>query len=427
MIECGSNDHFIKHAHLPQSILAARVVWGRWEMDIFKVMVDVELCPGCCDGPCGWTATSNDCDSLPTPGLMEMVFHPYFLRLDGWSASLDECSSQRIVLGDYGDYSNGTLIHSGNIFEDMRTLGIDATDSAYCPVVSRIFGYERFISHENDQDDLVVAYHDQEKYLALCQPKGLSLPANKWFVLLLKALSTRLSGKHLVITVIQCSDFYGVDDNGERRESGEDSASDRGSHFAEPRILTPLYTVASPQVWRRELLSLQRWDQFSKIREHFYALVNMHQSTGPETRHKSAIRQKKDGMVKFFSDMFGLQHLRSYVGKITFFERLPWMMETDSPREDFVETAEEHGLLVRLFKGIRQSNAVQDPRLEVVLPLLRKRCQTLGAKDDAPHRYADEKQKVKRELESISQTLSAGLLNHTGSTFCSPCLEHVQS
>ncbi|KAI6013896.1 heterokaryon incompatibility protein-domain-containing protein [Pisolithus marmoratus] len=51
------NVHFVKHAHLPRSILAARVVWGKWEMNNLRVMVDVTQCPGCCDGPCAWTVT----------------------------------------------------------------------------------------------------------------------------------------------------------------------------------------------------------------------------------------------------------------------------------------------------------------------------------------------------------------------------------
>ncbi|KAI6145870.1 hypothetical protein BKA82DRAFT_768560 [Pisolithus tinctorius] len=80
-------------------------------------------------------------------------------------------------------------------------------------------------------------------------------------------------------------------------------------------------------------------------------------------------------------------------------------------------TALEHRLLARLFKGRRQSNGAQDPRLEVVLPLLGERCRTLYAKYDAPRRYADEMQKVTRELESISQTLSADLVKYIGITF----------
>ncbi|KAI6145874.1 hypothetical protein BKA82DRAFT_1003978 [Pisolithus tinctorius] len=121
--------------------------------------------------------------------------------------------------------------------------------------------------------------------------------------------------------------------------------------------------------------------------------------------------------------MFGLQLLRNYVGKITFFERLPWIMETDSPSEVIVSSTEEHGLLAHLFQGRRQSNAAQGPRLEVVLPLLRKRCKTLRAEDGALHRGGNEKQKVEPVLESVSQTLSASLLHHVEATLCDVYLE----
>ncbi|KIN94207.1 hypothetical protein M404DRAFT_1008505 [Pisolithus tinctorius Marx 270] len=137
--------------------------------------------------------------------------------MDGWWAWVDECSDQRIALGDYGDYFNGTFLCTGNIYEDMRTLGIDTMDSAYCPVVSRKYDHERPMKNG---DDLTVAHHDKGKHLALHQSKGVSVPANERFVLLLKALSTRAAGKHLVIMVIEFSDFYRVDNNGERRDSG---------------------------------------------------------------------------------------------------------------------------------------------------------------------------------------------------------------
>ncbi|KAI6145910.1 heterokaryon incompatibility protein-domain-containing protein [Pisolithus tinctorius] len=94
--ERRGNDHFIKHAHLPQSIWAARVVWGRWEKGDFRIMVDVEQCPGCCDGPHGWATTLNHCHGPQTPGLMHIGVHPYSLRLDGWEVELDESSDQRI-------------------------------------------------------------------------------------------------------------------------------------------------------------------------------------------------------------------------------------------------------------------------------------------------------------------------------------------
>ncbi|KAI6160361.1 hypothetical protein EDD17DRAFT_1604922 [Pisolithus thermaeus] len=214
------NDYFVKHAHLPRSIWAARVVWGRWEMDNFKVMVDVEQCPGCCDEPCGWTTTSNNCGGLGTPGLMNTVYHPYRLRLDGWEVLLGECSGQRITLGDYGDYSDGSFVRTGNIFEDTETLDIDLGDSAYCPVVHRVFNIgPRIILPVPIPNGYTVARHDTHETLLLYQPKGLSLPTNDHLVLLLKAFSMRASGKHLVITVIQCSDCRTLDDYRDQRDS----------------------------------------------------------------------------------------------------------------------------------------------------------------------------------------------------------------
>ncbi|KAI6032473.1 hypothetical protein EDC04DRAFT_2708407 [Pisolithus marmoratus] len=143
---------------------------------------------------------------------MNVAHQLYKLNLDGWLAPLHECSSPGIVLGDYGDYSNGDFKRSGNIFEDMRALDIDSRDPAYRPVVS----------HSTDnQDDLAVAFCDTDKHLALHQPKGLWLPANEDFALLLKALSIRLTGKYLVITIIQCSDFCRVNDDGEQSDSGD--------------------------------------------------------------------------------------------------------------------------------------------------------------------------------------------------------------
>ncbi|KAI5992971.1 heterokaryon incompatibility protein-domain-containing protein [Pisolithus albus] len=90
------NTHFVKHAHLPRSIWAAKVVWGRWEEDNFNVMVDVEQCPGCCDGPWGMTTTLNDRGGLGMPGLMNTVYRPCSLNLDRWLAEVDECSGQSI-------------------------------------------------------------------------------------------------------------------------------------------------------------------------------------------------------------------------------------------------------------------------------------------------------------------------------------------
>lgn len=302
-------DNFIKHAHLPRSILAARVVWGRWESYNFKLMIDVEQCPGCCAGPRSWTATSNDRYGLDMPGLMKTAFHSHRLKVDGWRIWLDQCSGQMIALGDYGDYSNGSFRRDGNIFEDMVTLGIPTTDPAYHPVVSRVsdsgHGWRRLKSQSGPD---VIRFEQPPLY----QPKGLSLPANEHFVLLLKALSTRLAGKHLVTTVIQSLDVHGAGtgDKGKQTEP----ARDHGKHRAKPASLPSLYTLASPQVWRREPVCTHSMEQIRIIREHFYTLLQLHQSSRIKARQRSANRQRIAGSINFFSDMFGLKHLTNYVG-----------------------------------------------------------------------------------------------------------------
>ncbi|KAI6135389.1 heterokaryon incompatibility protein-domain-containing protein [Pisolithus croceorrhizus] len=91
-------NRFVRHAHLPRSIWAARVVWGRWEEDDFTVMVDVVECPGCCDGQCRTTITSHDRYGLTMPGLMTTVSRSYSLELDGQLAWADKCSGQRIAV-----------------------------------------------------------------------------------------------------------------------------------------------------------------------------------------------------------------------------------------------------------------------------------------------------------------------------------------
>ncbi|KAI6142965.1 heterokaryon incompatibility protein-domain-containing protein [Pisolithus tinctorius] len=346
-------DHFIKHAHLPRSTWGVKVAWGRWGTGNFKVMVD------------------HTRRGIDTPGLMHTDCYRYRYKLDGWLTWLDGCFGQRVALGDYGDYSNGNFKCTGNIFEDARTLGVDP--------------YE--LKWSNRADD-PATYCRNGKYVALRQPKGLSLPTNEHLVLLMKSLS--------IPCCRQTFGFHGDDDNGKQGDSGD--PSDSGNHSTEPQVFTLLYTATSPQVWQRKPFFEERRKQFHSIREHFYSLMNMDQSRGPDAGHKSVNRQKTDRTIKFFSDIFGFPLLSNYVGKITFFERLPWMMETNPRSECSVGNVEAHGLQAHLFKGTRQSNAAQDPRLEVMI--------------SAPRRSADEKQKVVREFESFSRTPSAGLLKY---------------
>lgn len=354
---------------------------------------------------------------------MSTVYHPYQLRLDGWQVRLGGCSDQSIALGDYGDYSNGSFVRTGNIFEDAETLGIDLGGSAYCPVVHRIFDFgPRIILPVAIPNGYTVATHDMHETLLLYQPKGFSLPANDHLVLLLKALSTCASGKHLVITVVRCSDFRTLDYDRDQRDSmvgfvhcyTDDNNIEQRNSGDEAEILTPLCIIASPQVWRRgPAASVQKKEQFKNIREHFCILVNMHQPR-TQVRQKSASRHKKRA-IAFFSDMFGLSYLKHYVGEIMFFERLSRVMETASLDKGTVEGDAKlpahppklSFISRNVYRGNRPSNTVQDPRLEAVVPLLLKRCQE----------FRVDSEEMRHELKSISQSLSAGLLVHISTTF----------
>ncbi|KAI6128730.1 hypothetical protein EDD16DRAFT_1547849 [Pisolithus croceorrhizus] len=312
--------NFTKHAHFPQSIWAADVIWGAWDRGNLEVRVDVVRCPGCCVGPREWMATTNNRGGPDMPGLMKMDHYSHELEMGGMRVKLYEFIGKGITLGDYGDFSVGDFKRSGNIFQDAHALGVDTSYSTYQPVASRVSGIW-------NEGNIAVTYCNEENFrLALGQPNGLSLPSNQQLVELLKALSTRLADKQLVITVIQCSGFYRADRMGGRMSSGIDSASGSGT---EPVPLVPLCTIASPQVWRREPACAHRRGQFEYIRKHFLALVNRHQPAGTfHTWYKSANRRLMDEAIKYFSDMFGLEYLKNYVGEITFFKRLPSMAAT---------------------------------------------------------------------------------------------------
>ncbi|KIK19996.1 hypothetical protein PISMIDRAFT_13326 [Pisolithus microcarpus 441] len=431
----------VKHVHLPRSIWAAKVVWGVWGDD-FKVMVDVVDCPGCCDGPYRMTTTLNDPSGLDMPGLMKMVSCSYQLELDKEVTQFDDCSGHQCALGDYGDYSHGNLVRTGNIFEDMRAAGTDREHSIDFSTVFRISS-PRLMAWMLNEDDVVFAYVDSSKrYLALHQPRAFSLPANERVSLLLKVSSARLAGKHLVTAIVRCSDFYMVDEDGKRTNSGDDSAPANGNHSTEARILTPLCIITSPQVWRRELRYERRMERFRSIREHFGAMVDAvhyfttlgHRHTGNEQFDKSASKQKEDAAIEFFLDLFGLKYLENYIGKITFFVRFPSTMETSAVDVQSAGAVEVDGLRARLlklscasslmgynpFRGSRQFTAAEsDPRLQTVLPLLHRRCQTLCAQVDAPRRYAHERRRIEGETKSISQTLGADLFAHIRTAFIS--------
>ncbi|KAI6135394.1 hypothetical protein EV401DRAFT_1882024 [Pisolithus croceorrhizus] len=344
------NDHFSKHAHLPQSIWAARVFWlGLWTGFV------VRIC-------CSWTSGGSALTSVPVDGLQQ--------------------------LGDYGDYFDGIHICTGNIFEDMRVAGIDLKDSTYFPVVS-----------------LVVD-----------------------------------PGKYLVTTTIQCSDFYMVDKDGKLRDSDDGLAPETGNHSTTTGTLTLLCIIARPEwndseVFGSTFAHSCIWCLASSLSDFAYSADHTICSINPrELNRLTDLPQRKDIAIEFFLDLYGLKYLKNYTGNVTFFARFPSMTES-SPLKRMAYKYTQLSCRApiqlwdaNLFKGGRQfTTAESDPRLEAVLPLLHKRCQILGEKYSAPHRYADERRRLESEIKSISQTLGADLLEHIMITFREAYHEHVLS
>ncbi|KAI6161046.1 hypothetical protein EDD17DRAFT_715830 [Pisolithus thermaeus] len=158
----------------------------------------------------------------------------------------------------------------------MKELGINPPDSVYRPVVSCVSGC-RDMPHRIQTQHEIVTTSGFWIPLELHQPKGLSLPSNKESELLLKNFSTRLSGKCLVKTVIECSQVHLVDREGRREALGGG-------------MLTPLCIIATPLAWNNGPASTQRRERFRNIREHFYASANLHHLAGTEAPRKSTVR-----------------------------------------------------------------------------------------------------------------------------------------
>ncbi|KAI6022053.1 glycosyltransferase family 20-domain-containing protein [Pisolithus marmoratus] len=358
-----SREYAPQGVHLPRSIYHARIIRGCSATRIR--VLGAELWPPCT----GW----------------------HELELNGMSAGLEECSGQEIALGDYGDSLDGNFKRCGNIFEDMRELGVDLTDSAYRPVVSRISSREvvrRGLQTRNDVD--VVVTRGAGKDLALHQSKGLSLPNSRKFKRLLRGLSSRVESKRLVRTVVQCSEFYRVDFRGRRVDVK--GALEGGNRSADPGIVTPLCFIADPLTWHKPTSARIR-QQFKGIREHFYTAANLHDVAGTEARHKSAHKQKTSEVIDF-SAIFGLNYLKIFVGEITFFERLPSIMESqlcNEPGEPSVCTEQGNGLPAH----------PANPTF-----LLATRIRYMSGDGLMRYLSRDERRKTRNELKLISQTLS---------------------
>ncbi|KAI6030071.1 hypothetical protein EDC04DRAFT_118980 [Pisolithus marmoratus] len=117
-----SHEYAPRDAHLPRSICHAKIVRGFLVSGYTNVMIDIEQCAGCC-GPHEYASSLRAELWPPWTG-------SHRLELNGISAGLDECSDQAIALGDYGDSLDDNFKRCGNIFKDMRELGVDLNPAA---------------------------------------------------------------------------------------------------------------------------------------------------------------------------------------------------------------------------------------------------------------------------------------------------------
>ncbi|KAI6152678.1 heterokaryon incompatibility protein-domain-containing protein [Pisolithus tinctorius] len=114
---------FIKHAHLPRSIWAARTTWGVWYRGNCTVTIDILVCTGCCRGPLALETSTADWSGIETPGLMRQAVNPsshiYALYMDGTKTHLLHFTGiEDVQLGDYG-HCDPTFKCDGNIFQDL--------------------------------------------------------------------------------------------------------------------------------------------------------------------------------------------------------------------------------------------------------------------------------------------------------------------
>ncbi|KAI6159023.1 hypothetical protein EDD17DRAFT_935279 [Pisolithus thermaeus] len=249
----NSSNSLIKHVHLPRSICGVKIILTRRNNGNHMVTVDIDRCTGCCHSPLEWKTLGNTINELDLPGLMETLHTSYTreLSLDGILVPFYECSS-RTALGDYGDFVADTFERCGNIFEDLQAVAtIDPTDPALRPVEHKVSGVEF-----TKETDVINSCNRVSS-----RPIGLSLPNARHVVSLLKALSTHLKNKCLVVAVIQCAPDS-------RSESGISSRSypalvARGDQ-GEP--ITTFCSIAHPQVWNPNGHGEQRRREFSEIR-----------------------------------------------------------------------------------------------------------------------------------------------------------------
>ncbi|KAI6042322.1 hypothetical protein EDC04DRAFT_2600919 [Pisolithus marmoratus] len=327
------------------------------------------------------------------------------LILDGMVPRLLECVSQKIPLGDYGDWDHisETLTRDGNVFEDLKSLapilGIDPTNSAYCPA-------ER-TTH---------------------------------------ALSARINDKYLVTTVVQCSAYHADYRPHEWIAKVIDHDGSEHSESSEPQNVTVLRDIAKPHSWDRDATDKERREHFKEIKARLLVTTEDGGTLAVGTQDDEATKDALD----FFSNIFGIRCLENFVGDIAFFKNLESISEFKSGDGPLSVAGEEHipdSFGAHRLDGLPQSHntrgdsnepgeaqylrhkvmmmpvslkirrirrwlsaslsntseVAQDPRIEALTTRLLKIIRTDGTPFKPHH-----KRKIKRKAVSISKTLNFG-------------------
>ncbi|KAI6118288.1 hypothetical protein F5141DRAFT_1201674 [Pisolithus sp. B1] len=193
-VQWGLETILINYGHVLSVTNALKI--KRNDRDFTKVITDVEQCPDS-GGPREYAYTSLADELLPPWSLRRRGLHE--LELSGRSAWLDEYFSRR-------DCTNSNVAYSKICENSVSISRIEPTvqSSLAYPTVGVCCVMYRFNMTFSSGENMT-----------LHQPKGHSLPKNKYFKLMLKrALSTHLACNHFVRMVIRCSEFCRIDGDG---------------------------------------------------------------------------------------------------------------------------------------------------------------------------------------------------------------------
>lgn len=397
----GHSLFYMKHIHLPQSKWAVKLVCGAWKKSRRStVTIDVGLCTGFCHDPLKWRGLKLVANDNNMPGLMSIDWSPgsSSLSVGGMQVEfLPAC--QEVQLGDYGHWNQGRqcLEHEGNIFKELKSLAsrlhVDPMDVAYVPIKQRVVNKEG----TGMEGDVV-----------------LSLPNNQHMVLLLKALSTSLPDRCLVTRVVQSSLHH---------SRCQDSQSDLFALQQKPS----LFTIAQPLVWQCDEVNVEMKQLFKDIRKHFNVLVakqknnhfllhKLHIFPFIAAQNSNTLQtgdiQRQDA-TKFFIGMFGIEHLKNYIGSMNFLKHLPTLLDTGANSGNLPQVLTGmHG------PGVAKDGQMASDHIRILTSKLLQRM-PINVDEDCIDRklWRSEKRKVEHDVEAISKTLGVMLLDATSAAY----------